>query len=586
VFPLTRSTSRSRFFGLPFSPLALFAAGEQGAWYDPSDLTTLFQDGAGTTPVTAVEQPVRLMLDKSRGLVLGPELVVNGDFSNGTAGWITTGSATVSVVSGEAQVTNVTNFADRLEQGVVASVSGRTYRITATVRVSGGTGRLSAAQNGGSFGSLGFVDFTNTTAQQISFLATTTGGFGINIRVIPYAGGASQVVTVDNISVRELPGNHATAPSDAARPVLRGRVNLLTRTEEFDNTTTWSNATGGNTWQGTGLQPIVTANHGVAPDGTLTAERIQLNIGGGTTSNDRSGISASISVVVASYTAVFHVKPLDSTTDQQLLDSGNLGGLAAGPAPTSSSLVDVGNGWKRITRLYNITTAQSGTFRFQIVGAVGSPQTMDLLIWGADLRLTNDGAFIPPYQRVTTSTDYDTAGFPLYLAFDGTDDSMSTGTITPGTDKFQVFAGVRVLASANTAILLETSADAGSNTGSLFVAIPNTANTVTGLVRGATAGRTVSYSQTAPYSQVITMLADIAAPQLLIRSNQTQRDQNTADPGAINFQPRNLFIGARNNASLYFNGRVYGIILRFGSNASAAQIAAAEAWVNGKTRAY
>lgn len=47
-------------------PLAsLFAAGERGLWYDPSDMSTLFQDAAGTTPVTAVGQPVGKMLDKS-----------------------------------------------------------------------------------------------------------------------------------------------------------------------------------------------------------------------------------------------------------------------------------------------------------------------------------------------------------------------------------------------------------------------------------------------------------------------------------------------------------------------------------------
>lgn len=44
---------------------AMFSRGEPGAWYDPSDLSTLFQDAAGTTPVTAVEQPVGRMLDKS-----------------------------------------------------------------------------------------------------------------------------------------------------------------------------------------------------------------------------------------------------------------------------------------------------------------------------------------------------------------------------------------------------------------------------------------------------------------------------------------------------------------------------------------
>lgn len=48
-----------------FSPQALFAIGQQGAWYDPSDLSTLFQDAAGTIPVTGTGQPVGLMLDKS-----------------------------------------------------------------------------------------------------------------------------------------------------------------------------------------------------------------------------------------------------------------------------------------------------------------------------------------------------------------------------------------------------------------------------------------------------------------------------------------------------------------------------------------
>jgi hypothetical protein len=48
-----------------FTPLALFSSGEQGAWYDPSDFSTLFQDAAGTVPVTAAGQPVGRILDKS-----------------------------------------------------------------------------------------------------------------------------------------------------------------------------------------------------------------------------------------------------------------------------------------------------------------------------------------------------------------------------------------------------------------------------------------------------------------------------------------------------------------------------------------
>jgi len=49
----------------PLDLRSLFSAGEQGIWLDPSDFSTLFQDAAGTTPVTAVGQPVGKILDKS-----------------------------------------------------------------------------------------------------------------------------------------------------------------------------------------------------------------------------------------------------------------------------------------------------------------------------------------------------------------------------------------------------------------------------------------------------------------------------------------------------------------------------------------
>ena len=48
-----------------WSPLELFAASEVGVWYDPSDLSTLWQDTAGTTPVTADGQTVARIDDKS-----------------------------------------------------------------------------------------------------------------------------------------------------------------------------------------------------------------------------------------------------------------------------------------------------------------------------------------------------------------------------------------------------------------------------------------------------------------------------------------------------------------------------------------
>jgi hypothetical protein len=47
----------------PFSPISLFSS-NTGAWYDPSDLSSMWQDSAGTTPA-AVDQPVGKLNDKS-----------------------------------------------------------------------------------------------------------------------------------------------------------------------------------------------------------------------------------------------------------------------------------------------------------------------------------------------------------------------------------------------------------------------------------------------------------------------------------------------------------------------------------------
>jgi hypothetical protein len=47
-----------------FAPGQVFAGGEQGAWFDPSDLATLSQDSAGTV-AAAVDAPVGRIADKS-----------------------------------------------------------------------------------------------------------------------------------------------------------------------------------------------------------------------------------------------------------------------------------------------------------------------------------------------------------------------------------------------------------------------------------------------------------------------------------------------------------------------------------------
>ena len=82
----------------------LWGNGEQGVWYDTSDLSTMFQDPAGTTPVymPGQGQPdpwIGLQLDKRLGLVRGPERLTNGDFSAGGTPWAITNADATHVVT-------------------------------------------------------------------------------------------------------------------------------------------------------------------------------------------------------------------------------------------------------------------------------------------------------------------------------------------------------------------------------------------------------------------------------------------------------------------------------------------------------
>jgi hypothetical protein len=70
LFSPLRSALRSPLAprkGGGWSPAQLFQPGDLFLWYDPSDLSTMFQDTAGTVPVTADGQSVALIRDKGPG---------------------------------------------------------------------------------------------------------------------------------------------------------------------------------------------------------------------------------------------------------------------------------------------------------------------------------------------------------------------------------------------------------------------------------------------------------------------------------------------------------------------------------------
>jgi hypothetical protein len=435
-----------------FTPASLFAAGEQGVWYDPSDFSTMFQDSAGTTPVTAVEQPVGRILDKS----------------------------------------------------------GR--------------------------------------------------------------------------------GNTATQATDASRPVLSARVNLLTYSEQFDNAA-WvkSNAT-------------VTPDVIVAPNETLTADKLVEGVGTARKFISQSGATSG---------QTFSVYAQKGERDYVAIGQTNSGGIwavslfninlgtyvgsyqAGGVStPTNNTIISVGSGWYIVSCTLNIASgAQSPVI---MVSNGGDPifegytgnGTSGIYIWGADLRPTDQTTLLPAYQRIAAATDYDTTGFPYYLRFDGTDDSMATGTITPGIDKAQVFSGVRKLSDVSTGTVVQLSSSTSTNDGTLGLYAPFNSGAAADyafISKGTVRITVVSAAFVGPESAVLTAIGDISGPTATLLRNGTQIATSSSSQGTGNFGSYALNLGT--GAGL-LNGNLYSLIVRFGANLDATTISNTETWVNGKTLAY
>lgn len=368
----------------PFIPSELFRDGLiDGAWFDPSDMTTLYQDAAGTTPVTAAEQPVGLMIDKSRGLMLGPELVSNGAFDSDTewtkgAGWVIS-NGVASMPSAQGETSNLSQS--------TGFIAGKTYLITANITITSGSMTIYVVgNNGGSITSSGIKTFRIT--------ANASGGFA----VVAYAGFTG---SIDNISVRELYGYHATQSITASRPTLSARYNLLTKTEDFADAAAW----------GSEINLTTTSNTAIAPDGTLTADTLT------TTVVTHAKFQSFTCSPNTQYTFSFYAKR--GTMTDAKYSVYDLTGAANIVAATSYYSALNADTFSRVSITFTTPAncVSCRVYPLRDSGVIGT-----IHVWGSDVRLGLSG----PYQRVNTSTDYDTDEryFPKYLRFDGVDDYL------------------------------------------------------------------------------------------------------------------------------------------------------------------
>jgi hypothetical protein len=192
---------------------SLFASSEQGFAYDPNDLTTLYQDAAGTIPVTAVGQPVGLMKDKSgrnnhayqsvsasrpilrQTPIFGSKnSTVNGDFSDGLTGWVNV-TNWWSNVSGRAYHPLTSTYSE-LKQSISNAV-GKLVEVTFDIEVLQGAAMVGVTGDTNVLKNYGVGKATHKFTQTLN---------AASYFVAARYNGINSEFYIDNISIKEAIG--------------------------------------------------------------------------------------------------------------------------------------------------------------------------------------------------------------------------------------------------------------------------------------------------------------------------------------------------------------------------------------------
>ena len=635
-------------FGFPknyiaalFSPAQLFTGSTNGAWYDPSDFSTLFQDAAGTTPVTAVEQPVGLMLDKSKNGVgtngaKRVNLLTKTEQFNDTNAWARinvdvgldaaiapNGTITADIITATNTrpiiVQTVTSLAAAQYKYSVAIKKGLSFTLSLDNGFNAGIGATFDGSTGAYItnnvlGSgyvlnsyscvthpsdanywLASINVTTPSTSNtylgvwinknqlsgyptsgLASIGDTLTVWGADLRVASEASTLPTYQKITDTWYNTLPGNHAfnSSGNSANFPVLSARYNLLTKTEDFSDAV----------WSKVGVfvsAPSITGTT-TNPSGTVGAAQVIAFSG---VNND--------SVSILSQTVTLSTNKHSFSIYIRANSAGDIGKklwiTVYDTAYRSTTNFTLTASYQRIEITPTIVTARSCLVRF---GAAGTNYggvnqgAVSVDVWGADLRVSNDALNQPAYQRVNTSTDYDTVGFKPYLSFNGVNQWLQTNSIdfTYG-DKMFVSAGVRRLTDATEGMVVESSTDSLAQAGAFSVdTSPGGIGRYRWVSRGTSAA-TVADTSSAPITNVLSGIGNISGDQAILRVNGTQAAISTSDQGIGTYGNYQMYIGARAGTSLWFNGRLYGLVVA-GKQASASEIASTEAWLNQKTGAY
>lgn len=429
----------------------LFDAGQVGGNLSFTDFSKIWQDSTGTTPYTAVEQYAGLLLNKavpqvSNGTARVNVAVDSTNFASTATCVITNNKFVATAASGSHYYKSATISASlvcKIKVKVKAAEYTKLYLNDAANGAFYTSVDLAAKTYSGSGGSAtditvidiggGVVEIQMTATASVSGSWVTIIGYPdtgatLNAYGVQYTGDGVSGLYVYAVDVRLL-SNEAILPAyqridnnvwvpyssgcfyqatSAARPVVSARVNFLIDSEYI------SGVSGGGTLDS--LTGYSAAAH--------------ISLGGANVSAYRTAVSQP--PFPALYTISAAVK-MDSGAAPAFIGAWNSATtdfslLVCGFVPSGFTSTLLSSGIYRISTNFSLLSAGTTTSNGPVKAPTNSAN--GFTISGNDLRFASRNNL--PYQK-TTSSSYDTAGFPHYLKLDGIDDNIVSAAGGGGT---------------------------------------------------------------------------------------------------------------------------------------------------------
>ena len=208
------------------------------------------------------------------------------------------------------------------------------------------------------------LDFIGSEYRTANTAATFADAFMGNSPKLTYSTSAGSNSTMVNSS-----GEIVWAPH-----------NLVTHSQDFPQ---WGAGSAG-----TGTPPVSTPDAGTAPDGSLGAYRVQMDLGGGTTSGDFSqlGTLPAYGGAGVDYTLSVWMKSYDGNSYDVMLDFN----------ASAVQIETITNQWRLVsTTVLSLDTVGRPVNVARLRGGTGTSNTADILIWGAHVYRSDLGGMHP-----------------------------------------------------------------------------------------------------------------------------------------------------------------------------------------------